>query len=80
MVDPEAIIDRFANIEEEREYLKVIRSQYNSLFDEDSKRFREANGLWTCESVREKVAQKSLEKSTTIPMQFVRWHKVVVTP
>jgi len=66
----DVIIDRFASIEDEREYLETIRSQYNALFDEESKIFREAKGLWTCESVQEKVARKSLGKGTTIPMQF----------
>lgn len=50
----DSIIERFKFIEEERRYIKNIRSNYNVLFPEKVRNARERLGLWTSESVRNK--------------------------
>lgn len=46
------IVERFKNIEAERNHLASIRSSINSLFNEKHTVEREKKGLWTSESVR----------------------------
>jgi site-specific DNA-methyltransferase (adenine-specific) len=48
------IIDRFAVIDEERDFLRRYREGYNKLFTHETLRTRRARGLWTPESVRSK--------------------------
>lgn len=45
------IRSRFERIVEEREILTRLRLGYNKLFSEETRRYRERNGLWTSESV-----------------------------
>ena len=51
------ILKRFDNLNEEREYLKHIRENYNCLFTARTLKTRIEKGLWTPESVRKRQAQ-----------------------
>jgi len=48
------IVQRFENLQEDREYLSRIRRGYNSLFTPEVAEQRRRKGLWTVESVRDK--------------------------
>ncbi len=48
------IIDRFKEINEEREYLKTIRENYNILFPPKIAMKRKALGIWTTDTFKEK--------------------------
>jgi site-specific DNA-methyltransferase (adenine-specific) len=49
------IVDRFKLLEEERKILQSYRSNLNMLFPEEVRLNRIKRGLWTCESIREKL-------------------------
>lgn len=51
--DTECIINRFKGLDVEKEYLKKIRNNLNTLFTDDVKKKRKTKGLWTDESFKE---------------------------
>lgn len=64
----EDIVDRFAQIESEAEFLRKIRQGYNGLFTEDVLKRRAEAGLWTPESVRENKKKKAFATSSPVPL------------
>jgi site-specific DNA-methyltransferase (adenine-specific) len=56
------IISRFERIDEDRMLMEKIRGGYNRLFNEETRKYREQNGLWTTESVRLETEQDKQEK------------------
>jgi site-specific DNA-methyltransferase (adenine-specific) len=60
------ILKRFDNLDEEQEYLKRIRKDYNCLFTAKTLKARVERGLWTTESVRKKAQVKEQNKRKRI--------------
>jgi len=54
------IVNRFHQIDEEKDYLFKLRSKLNCLFTDDSLKARRKLGLWTPESVRKKKTDDEL--------------------
>ncbi len=56
------IVNRFSEIDEEREYLKIIRKKLNSLFTKKIGKKRRERNLWTCESAGTPPASDYMQK------------------
>ncbi len=60
------ILKRFENLDEEQEYLKRIRKEYNCLFTAKTLKARVERGLWTPESVIRKAEDKEQNKTKRV--------------
>lgn len=54
------IIERFSRIDDEAEYISRIRSSYNELFLENTKRQRKKRGMWTDDTFKQLSVQVSI--------------------
>lgn len=68
----DSILNRFNDLEEEQEYLKRIREDYNCLFTVRTLKARVEKDLWTAESVRAKLANtdKDNQLSSTVQAEL----------
>ncbi|HAC65431.1 MAG TPA: site-specific DNA-methyltransferase, partial [Cyanothece sp. UBA12306] len=66
------ILNRFNHVDEERKYLQQIRENYNCLFSNQTLTSRIKQGLWTPESVRNKLEKikNTQEKPLTIQAEL----------
>lgn len=54
------IIERFSRIDDEAEYISRIRSSYNELFLDNTKRQRKKRGMWTDDTFKQLSVQSSI--------------------